>query len=87
MIGSSVLAEGTESPHKRTHNEKRTNQEITSKAIEQLIAAAKEGRSETLTKYLRAIGRFIDLFPNPLRRSSLPRVVDYTGVILLEGVF
>ncbi len=61
--------------------------EITSRAIEQLIAAPKEGRSETLTKYLRAIGRFIDLFPNPLRRSSLPRVADCTGVILLEGVF
>ena len=32
--------------------------EITNKAIEQLIAALNEGRSETLTRCLRAIGRF-----------------------------
>ncbi len=31
--------------------------EITTKAIEQLIAALNERRSETLTKYLRLIGR------------------------------
>ena len=33
-------------------NEKRTNQEITSKTIEQLIAALNEGRTEMLTHYL-----------------------------------
>jgi len=32
--------------------------QITNKAIEQLIAALNEGRSETLTQYLAAIGRF-----------------------------
>ena len=32
--------------------------QITNKAIEQLIAAVNEGRSETLTQYLAAIGRF-----------------------------
>jgi len=32
--------------------------QITHKAIEQLIAALNEGRSETLTQYLAAIGRF-----------------------------
>ena len=32
--------------------------QITSKAIEQLIGALNEGRSETLTQYLAAIGRF-----------------------------
>ncbi len=32
--------------------------EITSKAIEQLIAALNEGRSETLTSYLTAIAKF-----------------------------
>jgi len=32
--------------------------QITNKAIEQLIAALNEGRSETLTQYLGAIGRF-----------------------------
>jgi antirestriction protein ArdC len=31
---------------------------ITNQAIEQLITALKEGRSETLTQYLEAIGRF-----------------------------
>ena len=42
--------------------------EITSKAIEQLIAAVNEGQTEALTQYLAAIGRFIDLFPT---RSSM----------------
>jgi hypothetical protein len=32
--------------------------QITNKAVEQLIAALNEGRSETLTQYLAAIGRF-----------------------------
>src|SRR5229473_4605640 len=32
--------------------------QITNKAIEQLIAALNEGRSEVLTQYLAAIGRF-----------------------------
>src|ERR1700735_3817009 len=32
--------------------------QITSKATDRLIAALKEGRSETLTSYLAAIGRF-----------------------------
>lgn len=32
--------------------------QITNKAIEQLIAALNEGRTETLTQYLAAIGRF-----------------------------
>ncbi len=32
--------------------------QITNTAIEQLIAALNEGRSETLTQYLAAIGRF-----------------------------
>ncbi len=32
--------------------------EITDKAADQLIAALKAGRSETLTGYLKAIGRF-----------------------------
>ena len=32
--------------------------QTTNKAIEQLIAALNEGRSETLTQYLAAIGRF-----------------------------
>src|ERR1700680_222000 len=32
--------------------------QITNKAIEQLIAAVNEGRSEMLTQYLAAIGRF-----------------------------
>ncbi len=32
--------------------------EITSKAIEQLIAALNEGRSETLTSYLAAMAKF-----------------------------
>ena len=32
--------------------------QITNKATEQLIAALNEGRSETLTQYLAAIGRF-----------------------------
>ena len=31
---------------------------ITNQAIEQLITALNEGRSETLTQYLAAIGRF-----------------------------
>ena len=31
---------------------------VTNQAIEQLIAALNEGRSETLTQYLAAIGRF-----------------------------
>jgi len=31
---------------------------VTNQAIEQLIAALDEGRSETLTQYLAAIGRF-----------------------------
>ena len=37
--------------------------ETTSKAIEQLIAAVNEGRTEAPTEYLEAIGHFIDLFP------------------------
>ena len=47
--------------------------EITSKAIEQLIAAPNEGRTEALTQYLAAIGRFIDLFPtrSPMIYKSL----------------
>jgi hypothetical protein len=32
--------------------------QITNQAIEQLIKALNEGRSETLTQYLAAIGRF-----------------------------
>jgi len=32
--------------------------EITEKATEQLVAALKTGRSEALTSYLKAIGRF-----------------------------
>ena len=44
--------------------------EITSKAIEQLIAALNEGRGETLTRYLRGIGRFIDLFPTCSPRTQ-----------------
>ena len=32
--------------------------EITSKVIEQLVAALNEGPTETLTHYLAAIGRF-----------------------------
>ncbi len=32
--------------------------EITSKAIEQLVAALNEGRSETLTAYLTAMAKF-----------------------------
>lgn len=34
------------------------NKEITNQVIEQLITALNEGRSETLTQYLAAIGRF-----------------------------
>ena len=32
--------------------------EITEKATEQLVAALQQGRSEVLTSYLKAIGRF-----------------------------
>ena|SRR5947209_5005168 len=42
--------------------------EITSKAIEQLIAALNEGRTETLTRYVAAIG--------PLHRSVLHSFPD-----------
>jgi hypothetical protein len=31
---------------------------VTNQAIEQLVAALNQGRSETLTRYLAAIGRF-----------------------------
>src|ERR1700685_3377244 len=54
------LVEGTNS--QLTERTKKMNSEniknITNQAIEQLIAALNEGRSETLTQYLAAIGRF-----------------------------
>ena len=52
--------------------------EITSKAIEQLIAALNDGRSETLTGYLREIGRFIDLLPtrSPMTQTSLAEALS-----------
>jgi hypothetical protein len=34
------------------------SEEITQKATEQLVAALQQGHSETLTRYLKAIGRF-----------------------------
>jgi hypothetical protein len=37
--------------------------EITEKATEQLVAALQQGRSEALTAYLKAIGRFPSLQP------------------------
>jgi hypothetical protein len=40
---------------------------VTNQAIEQLIAALNEGRSETLTQYLAVIGRF--------HRYRLPNVM------------
>ena len=40
------------------HEKPKKIKEVTTAAIEQLIAALNEGRSETLKAYLRAIGRF-----------------------------
>jgi hypothetical protein len=51
VIGSSVLGEG---PNHLTGERKMKNEkikEVTTKAIEQLIAALNEARSETLTSY------------------------------------
>ncbi len=52
--------------------------QITNKAIEQLIAALNEGRCETLTSYLGAIGRFIDLFltRSPMTQTSLAEAIS-----------
>jgi antirestriction protein ArdC len=54
------MVEGTNS--QLTERTKKMNSEnikqITNQAIEQLITALNEGRSETLTQYLAAIGRF-----------------------------
>jgi hypothetical protein len=54
------LVEGTNS--QLTERTKKMNSEnikkITNQAIEQLITALNEGRSETLTQYLAAIGQF-----------------------------
>src|SRR6266403_4742392 len=54
------LVEGTNS--QLTERTKKMNSEnikkVTNQAIEQLITALNEGRSETLTQYLAAIGRF-----------------------------
>jgi hypothetical protein len=58
VIGSSVLGEGT---NHLTGERKMKNEqikEITSKAIDQLIAALNEGRSETLIAYLMAMAKF-----------------------------
>src|SRR5208283_2083062 len=63
------LVEGTNS--QLTERTKKMNSEnikkITNQAIEQLITALNEGRGETLTQYLTAIGRF--------RRYSLRNVM------------
>jgi hypothetical protein len=58
--------------------EKEQIKEITTKAIQQLIAALNKRRSETLTKYVRAIGRFIDLFPtrSPMAQTSLAELLS-----------
>jgi len=48
-------------------SEKRTNQRNHQQGHLKVIAALNEGHSETLTRYLRAIGRFIDLFPTRSR--------------------
>src|ERR1700730_7440636 len=54
------LVEGTNS--QLTERTKKMNSEnikkVTNQAIKQLITALNEGRSETLTQYLAAIGRF-----------------------------
>src|ERR1700686_2308917 len=54
------LVEGTNS--QLTERTKKMNSEnikkVTNQAIEQLVTALNEGRSETLTQYLAAIGRF-----------------------------
>jgi len=56
----------------QTQHGKRTIQEITGKAIEQLNTALNEGPSETLTAYLAPIRRFIDLFStcSPITHKS-----------------
>ena len=51
VIGSSVLAEGTKSPHRRIRNEKRKNQGNHQQDIGELIAL-NEGRTEALMRYL-----------------------------------
>ncbi len=71
VIGSSVLGEGTKSPHRRTQHENDQIKEIISKATEQLIAALNEGRSETLTAYLTAMANF--------RRYSLRNVMLFAS--------
>jgi hypothetical protein len=57
-FGSPASGERTKSPHRRTENEIRTDQGNHRRATEQLVAALKAGHSETLTGYLKAIGRF-----------------------------
>src|SRR5258706_4136621 len=51
-------SEGTKSPHRRTEMKSEQIKELTEKATEQLVAALNAGRSEALTGYLKAIGRF-----------------------------
>ena len=52
--------------------------EITSKAIEQLIAGLNEGPTEALTRYLAAIGRFIHLSPtrSPMTQTRLAEALS-----------
>jgi len=48
--------------------------EITEKATEQLVAALQQGRSEVLTSYLKAIGRFHRYSLNNVLLIALQRV-------------
>src|SRR6202041_1320815 len=59
--GSLVPLPQVREPNPRTGERKMKSEqikEITEKATEQLVAALDQGRSETLTTYLKAIGRF-----------------------------
>src|ERR1700693_5038890 len=57
-FGSPASGEGTKSPHRRTEMKSQQIKEITEKATEQLVAELNAGRSNALTGYLKAIGRF-----------------------------
>src|SRR5882762_7298537 len=77
------LCEGTNS--QLTERTKKMNSEnikkVTNQAIEQLITALNEGRSETLTQYLEAIGRFhrYSLRNVMLIASQKPTATHVTG--------
>ncbi len=60
--------------------------QITNKAIEQLVAALNEGRSETLTHYLAAIGRFHRYsLRNVMLIASQKPIRQYLTEIRLSG--